>query len=101
MLEYGFLNDEINNLFAFINHVFEIKDINLRREFYQEAKDMALSNRNYEFNDYESVVAEIAIKKDREKIVINMLKMGLDIKVISQATGLTISEVEELKKNLK
>ena len=101
LLQSGFSNDEINNLFAFINHVFEIKNKNLRREFYEEAKGMALSSRSYDFTDYDMVIVERTEEKRNREIAINMLKMSLDIKVVSQATGLTIKQVEELKKNLK
>ncbi|MBC7525773.1 MAG: Rpn family recombination-promoting nuclease/putative transposase [Flavobacterium sp.] len=97
LLGSGFSNDEINNLFTFINHVFEIKNKNLRNEFYEEAKGMALSNRSYDFTDYDMVVVE---KRDKE-IAINMLKKGSKVEFISDVTGLTISEVEELKKSIK
>lgn len=58
---------------------------------------MALNNRNYTFTDYDMVVAE----KKAEEIAINMLKMNLDIKIISQATGLNVVEIENLKNSLK
>lgn len=105
LLDSGFSHDEINNLFSFINYVFEIKDKNLRREFYEEAKVMALSNRNYDFTDYDMVVIEKAEKdiknKEKKEIAINMLKEGSDINFVSKVTGLTIEEVEELNNNLK
>jgi hypothetical protein len=84
-------------LFIFINHVFEIKDKDLRKEFYKEAKGMALSNRSYDFTDYDMVVAE----RKAEEIALNMLKEGTEVAFISKVTGLTIEEVEELKKDLK
>ncbi len=97
LLDSGFSSDEINNLFTFINHVFEIKNKNLRYEFYEETKGMALSNRSYDFTDYDMVV----IEKNTEKIAINLLKEGSKTEFVSKVTGLTILEVEELKKNLK
>ncbi|MFN8576379.1 MAG: Rpn family recombination-promoting nuclease/putative transposase [Candidatus Sericytochromatia bacterium] len=97
LIESGFSNDEINNLFAFINHVFEIKDKNLRNEFYEEAKGMALNNKQYEFTDYDMVVIEKHGKLKEKEIAKNMLKKGFELNSISEVTGLTIEEVEELK----
>jgi predicted transposase/invertase (TIGR01784 family) len=39
--------------------------------------------------------------EEKKEIATNMLKMHLDVKIVSQATGLTISQLEALKKNLK
>lgn len=101
LIDSGFSNDEINNLFIFINHVFEIKDKDLRKEFYNEAKGMALSNSSYDFTDYDMVIVERTEEKRNKEIAINMLKEGSEVAFVSKVTGLTIEEVEELKKNLK
>lgn len=41
------------------------------------------------------------LKKGKKEIVINMLKKGYEVKSISEVTGLSIKQVEELKKDLK
>ena len=64
-----------------------------------EIKDYRL-----ELTDFEEVALEKRdkeIKKiAKEGIATNMLKKGSNIEFISDVTGLTIEEVEELKKNL-
>lgn len=101
LLESGFTKDEINNLFTFINYIFEIKDKYLRYEFYEEAKAMALKERDLEnLTDYEMVIVEKTEEKRNKEIAVNMLKKNLDILTISEVTGLSPEYIEKLKINL-
>lgn len=97
LMHSGFNHDELNNLFVFINHVFEIKDKELRRVFYEEAKGMALKERGVEdFTDYDMVIAEKAIKSDRKEVAKNLKNNGVTIEIIIKSTGLSKEEIEKL-----
>ncbi|SHG46672.1 conserved hypothetical protein (putative transposase or invertase) [Thermosyntropha lipolytica DSM 11003] len=39
-------------------------------------------------------------KEGREETALNALREGLDVKLISRLTGLSVERIEELKKNL-
>jgi hypothetical protein len=93
LLNSGFIKEEINNLFRFINFVFEIKNKKLSKKFYEEAHNMSLSTETeFEYTDYDLVVAEIEAKK----IAKNMLKEGLSLEITSKVTGLSIEEIKEI-----
>ena len=97
LLTSGFTQKEVNNLFRFINFVFEIKDKNLRYEFYTEANNMSVSTETeFEYTDYDMVIVEKTEQKTSEKIAKNFKDKGFPLKDISEATGLSIEEVENL-----
>lgn len=101
LLDSGFIQKEINNLFSFINYVFEIRDKNLSREFRKEAYTMAtLKDKEAYLTDYDLVVIEEATEKIENKkakiIAKNMLKEGININIVSKVTGLSIEEIESL-----
>lgn len=101
LLDSGFIQKEINNLFSFINYVFEIRDKNLSREFRKEAYTMAtLKDKEAYLTDYDLVVIEEATEKIENKkakiIAKNMKIKGFNLQDISEITGLSIEEIESL-----
>ena len=50
-------------------------------------------------NDISAITLEKGIEKGKIEIAKNLLKMGISIEQISEATGLTKEEIEKYKKN--
>ncbi|MBC7472901.1 MAG: hypothetical protein H7263_01320 [Candidatus Sericytochromatia bacterium] len=93
----GYNKKEVEKVFKFINFVFEIKNKNLSRKFHKEVREMALKTKTkFEFTDYDLVVAEEAEKLNSEKIAKNFKNKGFSLIDISEATGLTVEEIEKL-----
>ena len=65
--------------------------------FYEELDKMPKTKEKESLNSYDKFI----LKKRNHEIVINMLKKGYEVKSISEITGLSIKQVEELQKNLK
>ncbi len=106
LFKSGYSKYEIKKIFRFINFVFEIQDKNIRKNFYSEVNDMSIKEKvELELTDYEQVALEIEVEKIKknysEEIAVNMLKKSYDINSVTELTGLTTKEVEELKKYLK
>jgi predicted transposase/invertase (TIGR01784 family) len=97
LLNSGFTREEIQKVFRFINFVFEIQNKKLRSKFYKEVNEMsANTGTKFELTDYDTVVAEKAIKDDRKEIAKEMKENNEPIEKIVKYTGLTIEEIENL-----
>lgn len=102
LLDSQYSEYEVKKVFKFLNFILEINDRKLREEFYSEVIKMStVKDYKLELTDFEQVALEMRDKERDKQIATNMLKEGSKIEFISKVTGLTISEVEELKKNLK
>jgi predicted transposase/invertase (TIGR01784 family) len=49
---------------------------------------------------YDPKVEERGIEKGKIEVARNLLKMGMDLLAIMQATGLTKEEIEKIKENM-
>ncbi|MFN8575240.1 MAG: hypothetical protein U0354_00135 [Candidatus Sericytochromatia bacterium] len=97
LINKKYSEEDILELFEFINLFLNFKNEKYDNLFYEELDKMPKTKEKESLSSYDKFL----LKKRNHEIVINMLKIGLDIKVISQATDLTVTEIEELKKNLK
>ncbi|PRR79946.1 hypothetical protein CLLI_06790 [Clostridium liquoris] len=56
--------------------------------------------RNMVKSFYDPKVEERGIEKGKIEVARNLLKMGMDLLAIMQATGLTKEEIEKIKENM-
>ena len=73
----------------------EINDLSSDDEYVELYTD--LSRKEMEYNTYIEEARQDGIKKGKSEIAKNMIKKGIDIKTISEITGLSINEIETLK----
>jgi hypothetical protein len=100
LFDSGYSEYEVKKVFKFLNFILEIKDKELRENFYSEVLKMStVKDYKLELTDFEQVALEIKLKEERKNIAMNMLKKGADITFVSDVTGLTIEEVEGLVKS--
>ncbi|MEK7434504.1 MAG: hypothetical protein AABZ74_15335 [Cyanobacteriota bacterium] len=97
----GYSKYEIKNVFRFINFVLEIKNKELRSKFYGEVIKMPLvKDYDLELTDFEEVALEVRDYKIKSEIALNLYKLGMDLEKISDATKLSIEDVENIIKNI-
>jgi len=94
LAEKGYKRKNIYELFEFIDILLSFDDDILEEKYIKEINQVSKTKEKPIISPFKKITR----KEEKKHISINMLKMGLDIKVISQATGLTIAEVEELNK---
>lgn len=104
-------NDQIKALVDFLEYLFLIQDIELERK-YEEYKKVNGGVFGMTIDDirriyYTQKGREEGIEEGRKerqeekiKVVKNLLKMGLDIEKIAEATELTVDQVEEIKNKM-
>jgi len=114
----GLYNEDIDNWIKFLDNqgVFNIKDKKLKkandRLNYLRSDKKTISivdaveekemddeiNKRREMEELTKKVLEEGLKKSKVEIAKNMLKERLDVNLISKLSGLSIEEIEELKK---
>lgn len=97
LINKKYSEEDILELFEFINLFLSFKNEKYDNLFYEELDKMPKTKEKESLNSYDKFI----LKKRNHEIVINMLKKGYEIKSISEITGLSIKQVEELQKNLK
>jgi hypothetical protein len=97
LINKKYSEEDILELFEFINLFLSFKNEKYDNLFYEELDKMPKTKEKESLNSYDKFL----LKKRNHEIVINMLKKGYEIKSISEITGLSIKQVEELQKNLK
>ena len=65
------------------------------------SRQMAIMNYNIGMKNSEKKGEKIGEKKTREKIVKNLLNIGLDTEKIIEATGITKEELKKIEKEVK
>jgi predicted transposase/invertase (TIGR01784 family) len=66
-------------------------------EAHEKAKRDAISRISFAERKGRAEGLKEGLKEGREEVARRMLSLGLELEVISQATGLSVSELEELK----
>ncbi|MBC7474483.1 MAG: Rpn family recombination-promoting nuclease/putative transposase [Candidatus Sericytochromatia bacterium] len=101
LFDSGYSEDEVRKVFKFLNFILEIKDRKLRENFYSEVIKMStVKDYKLELTDFEQVALEkrdkeLELKRSKE-IAKNFKNKGFDLRDISEATGLSIEEIEKL-----
>ncbi len=101
LIDKKYSNEDIEELFEFINLFLNFKNEKYDKLFYEELEKMPKTKERESLNSYDKFLLKKGKNQEKNEIAVNMLKMGLDLKLVSQATGLTIAELDELKKNIK
>lgn len=101
LLEKNYKQEEIQELFEFINIFLNFKNEKYDNLFYEELEKMPKAKEKESLNSFEKFLLKKGKKQRDNEIATNMLKEGYKIDSISKVTGLKISEIEELKNNLK
>ena len=97
LLEKGYKKKDIYELFEFIDILLKFNDDILEEKYIEEINKVSKTKEKEIISPFKRITR----KEEKKHIAINMLKEGYKIDSISRVTGLTIAEVEELKKNLK
>jgi hypothetical protein len=97
LLEKGYVRKDIYELFEFIDILLKFNDDILEEKYIEEINKMPKTKEKKIISPFQRITRK---QRDNE-IAINTLKEGASIEFTSKITGLTIKEVEELKKNLK
>jgi predicted transposase/invertase (TIGR01784 family) len=99
LYERGYERQDIINLFRFIDWVLELPD-DLKREFRDELAIYERENQMPYVTSIERMGIEQGIEQgeDRatQKIALKMLAKNLDLETISELTGLTIEQLQNL-----
>ena len=109
LVERNYSQEDINELFEFINLFLSFSSEKYDNLFYEELDKMPKIKEKEVLNSFEKFMmkklkpqVEESINNQKTiEIARNLKNLGVDINKISQATGLTIAEVEELKKSIK
>ena len=83
-------------------------DDEIMKQVYEDAKKLTSNFDEILFYNKEELYNQVSFEKGEEKgrsdekksIVINMLKKGLDISLISEITGFSIEEIKTIQKEL-
>ena len=97
LINKKYSEEDILELFEFINLFLNFKKEKYDNLFYEELDKMPKTKEKESLSSYDKFL----VKKEKNNIAINMLKNNEPVEKVSTYTGLTISEVEELKSNLK
>lgn len=97
LISKKYSEEDILELFEFINLFLSFSNEKYDNLFYEELEKMPKTKERESLNSYDKFL----VKKRNSEIAINLLKEGSKIEFVSKITGLTIKQVEELKKNLK
>lgn len=88
--------EDINDLFDFIDNLISFKNKKLEKLFYEELEKMPKVKEKEVIGGYKKIV----IKKRNIEITQNLYKLGIDLEKIVHATGLSIEEVKEIIKDM-
>lgn len=89
-------NPAIKKAFEYENY-FTNDDI-LRREY--EKREDAIRDENSRLSNALDEGIVIGVKKTKRDNAINLLKLGVDVNIIAQGVGLSVQDIEDLKRNL-
>jgi predicted transposase/invertase (TIGR01784 family) len=101
LLEKNYNQEEIEELFEFINLFLSFSNEKYDNLFYEELEKMPKTKEKEALNSFEKFLLKKGKNQEKVEIAINTLKEGASIEFTSKITGLTLKEVEELSKNLK
>lgn len=108
LINKKYSEEDILELFEFINLFLSFKNEKYDNLFYEELDKMPKTKEKEVLNSFEKFMMKKLQHKVKDntndkinKIAINLLKESSKVDFVSKVTGLTIAEVEELKKNLK
>lgn len=97
LLEKDYKRKDIYELFEFIDILLKFNDDILEEKYIEEINKVSKTKEKEIISPFK----RITIKRNSEKIAMNLLKEGSKVELVSKVTGLSKKEVEELKKNLK
>ncbi|MFN8576761.1 MAG: hypothetical protein U0354_07875 [Candidatus Sericytochromatia bacterium] len=97
LLEKGYKRKDIYELFEFIDILLKFNDDILEEKYIEEINKVSKTKEKEIISPFKRITR----KEEKKHIAINLLKEGSKVEFVSKVTGLTIVEVEELKKNLK
>lgn len=101
LLEKNYNQEEIEELFEFINLFLSFSNEKYDNLFYEELEKMPKTKEKEALNSFEKFLLKKGKNQEKIEIAINTLKEGASIEFTSKITGLTLKAVEELSKNLK
>lgn len=96
----NYTQEEINDLFDFIDILIGFKNKKLEELFYEEVNKMSKVKEKELIGGFKRIAIKVAIKERDVQIVKNFYKLGVEIDKISHATELSIKEIEEILKNM-
>lgn len=95
MFERGFNEDDIINMFRFIEIMLELEDEKLNNLIYNEIRSYTKGVSSVVITKFE----ERAMEKEKIEIARKSLKIGLSIEQIAQITGLPVEKIKEIEKD--
>jgi predicted transposase YdaD len=104
LYEQGYERQDILNLFRFIDWMLELPE-GLKQAFQAELEQYEQERQMPYVTSIERMGIEKGIEKGREEerqaIALNLLRQGISVEAIAQATGLTIAQLQQLQSQVE
>ena len=96
LYERGYERQDIINLFRFLDWILELPE-DLKRSFRNELEEYERENQMPYLTSIEQMGIEQGEDRATQKIALNLLRKNIPLEIISEATGLTIERLLEMR----
>jgi predicted transposase/invertase (TIGR01784 family) len=94
--DYSYERQDILNLFRFIDWILELPE-DLKRSFRDELEAYERENQMPYVTSIEWMGIEQGKEQERQSIALNLLRKNIPLETISEVTGLTIEQLQQLR----